>query len=347
MSNDALFPEADPFESGFVNVSENPHHRLYYEQYGNPHGEPVLFVHGGPGGPAGPEAARFFDPARFRVINYHQRGCGKSEPFLSLEQNTTRTQLEDIERLRRALGVTDRMHVFGGSWGSFLSLVYALAFPNAVASLTLRGIFLGRGVDLYDAYQKDAQSVRGGYSGAARIFPEAWEAFVGYIPRPERCRLLEAYYQRIHASGPEQLEAARHWYAWEDAILRLHPQSAEEARAALDKTDDVLCQAIMETHYFRNRCFLSEFGGDNFILTNLDHIARIPVTIAQGLYDQCTPRCMADELVAALNAARTVRGLAPVRYDLTVAGHTMMDPENQAALVRATNALPVLEEALA
>jgi proline iminopeptidase len=347
MPDDTLYPEAAPYNTGHLSVSEAPLHRLYYELYGNPNGEPALFVHGGPGGPAGPEAARFFNPQRFRVINYHQRGCGKSQPFLSLEQNTTRTQVEDITRLRRALGITGKMHVFGGSWGSFLSLVYALSFPDTVASLTLRGIFLGRGVDIYDAYQQDARAARGGYSGAARVFPEAWAEFVGYIPRHERGRLLEAYYTRIHSNGPEQLEAARRWYAWEDAILRLHPQTKEKATQALEETDEVLCMAIMETHYFRNRCFLSEFGGDNFILNNIDRIARVPMTVVQGIYDQCTPRCMADEMVSTLNAARRLKGLEPVHYELTVAGHTMMDAENMAALVHATDALPVVEGVLA
>ena len=347
MTGDTLHPETAPYDTGYLTVSEAPLHRLYYEQYGNPHGEPALFIHGGPGGPAGPEAARFFDPRRFRVINYHQRGCGKSQPFLSLEQNTTSHLIEDIVRLRQALGVIGKMHVFGGSWGSYLSLVYALSFPDTVASLTLRGIFLGRGIDIYDAYQQDARSARGGYSGAARIFPEAWERFVGYIPHDERGRLLEAYYTRIHSRGPEQLEAARHWYAWEDAILRLHPQSEDEAAQALEKTDEVLCMATMETHYFRNRCFLSEFGGDNFILSNIDRIAGTPLTVVQGIYDQCTPRCMADAMVSALNTARKLKGLDRLRYETTIAGHTMMDAENKAALVRATTTLPVTERALA
>ena len=333
-----LYPPIAPYETGYLTVSQAPLHRLYYELYGNPEGEPMLFVHGGPGAAAGPAIARFFDPERFRVINFHQRGCGRSEPFLSVEANTTRDLIEDIVKLRGHLGIGGPMHVFGGSWGSFLSLMYALSHPRTVASLTLRGIFLGRAVDIFVSYQRDAQAPRGQYRGGGQFFPEAWEAFVGFIPPAERSDLFTAYYKRIQSPGPEQLPAARAWYAWEDAILRLRLPAPDEAAANLGAEDDVLAEAVMETHYFRHTCFLGDFGGDDYIL-DVDPIAHIPVTVVQGRYDQCTPRYMADELVTALDAAKAKIGAKPVDYVLTVAGHLAFDEENPEALAEAVRKL--------
>jgi proline iminopeptidase len=336
-----LYPPIAPYETGHLTVSEAPPHRLYYELYGNPDGEPMLFVHGGPGAAAGPAVARFFDPQRFRIINYHQRGSGKSEPFLSVAANTTRELIGDIVKLRAHLGIAGPMHVFGGSWGSFLSLMYALSHTDTVASLILRGIFLGRGVDIFNAYQRDAQVPRGQYRGGGQFFPEAWEAFVGHIPEPERGDIFTAYYKRIQTPGPGQLEAARAWYGWEDTILRLRPQPAEQAAANLAAADDVLAEAVMETHYFRHNCFLGDFGGDDYIL-KVDPIAHIPVTVVQGRYDQCTPRYMADELVAALNAAKGKIGAPPVDYVLTVSGHLAFDEENPEALADAVRKLAAI-----
>ncbi len=338
-----LYPEIAPYASGHVEVSEQPEHRLWYELFGNPDGEPAIFLHGGPGSAAGAEAARFFDPERFRILVYHQRGVGKSQPFLSLADNTTRHLVADIVRLRDALGISGPMHVFGGSWGSFLGLMYALEHPDTVASLTLRGIFLGRGIDLYEAYQKDVDAPGNRYGGPARIFPEAWQKFTAAIPAEARGGMLEAYARRIHGPEPERTEASRAWYGWEDAILRLVPASDEVAAQALQKTDEVLCQGMMETHYFRNTCFLSDYGGDDYILKSVDRLARIPTTIVQGRYDQCTPRYMADELVAALNAARAAASVGPVDYRLTLAGHAMTDEANREALVAATRGLSPLK----
>lgn len=333
-----LYPPITPYETGYLTVSEAPPHRIWYELYGNPQGEPMLFVHGGPGAAAGPAVARFFDPRRFRIVNFHQRGCGRSEPFLSTVANTTRDLIGDIGKLRRYLRITGPMHVFGGSWGSFLSLMYALSQPENVASLTLRGIFLGRGVDIFIAYQRDAEVSRGQYRGGGQFFPEAWEAFVNHIPQEERGDIFIAYHNRIQAPGPHRREAARAWYGWEDRILRLRPLTEDEAAANLAADDDVLAEAVMETHYFRHNCFLGDFGGEDYIL-NVDRIAHIPVAVVQGLYDQCTPRYMADELVAALNAAKAKTGAPPVDYVLTVSGHLAFDEENPQALADAVRKL--------
>ena len=336
-----LYPPIAPYETGHLTVSDAPPHRIWYELYGNPHGEPMLFVHGGPGAAAGPAVARFFDPQRFRIINFHQRGCGRSEPFLSVVANTTGDLIGDIGKLRKHLGIDGPMHVFGGSWGSFLSLMYALSHPEAVASLTLRGIFLGRGVDIFISYQRDAQATRGQYRGGGQFFPEAWEAFVGYIPKAERGDIFTAYYKRIQGPEPERLAAAHAWYGWEDTVLRLRPQTPEQAAANLAASEDVLAEAVMETHYFRHACFLGDFGGDGYIF-DVDRIAHIPVTVVQGLYDQCTPRYMADELVAALNAAKARVGAEPVDYVLTVSGHLAFDEENPEALAAAVKKLAVI-----
>lgn len=334
-----LYPPIEAFDNGWLDVSETPPHRLWYERYGNPAGEPMLFIHGGPGAAAGALIARFFDPKRFHIINYHQRGAGKSQPFLSVEANTTPDLIADVGKLRSHFGIAGPMHVFGGSWGSFLALMYALNHPDTVASLTLRGIFLGRAYDIFVSYQRDAQTPRGDWHGAAALFPDAWQSFVEFIPEAERGDMFNAYYRRIHPDGPQRLEAARHWYRWEDAILRLRPQTGAQADANLAATDDVLAQAVMETHYFRHGCFLDAYGGDDFIL-KVEPIAHIPTAIVQGLYDQCTPRYMADELANALNAARARIGLGPVDYRLTVSGHIAFDAENPIALVEAVQNLP-------
>ena len=336
---DTLYPLIDAYHSGYVTVSEHPRHQLWVEQYGNPDGEPVLFIHGGPGAAGGPIVARFFDPQRFRIINYHQRGAGRSLPFLNLDDNTTPHLIADIITLREKLGITGKMHVFGGSWGSFLGLMYALNHPDTVASLTLRGIFLGRACDIDAAYQRDALAAPDSWHSPALTFPDAWRRFVDFIPPAERGDMFSAYYDRIHTPGPQQLAASREWYRWEDATLRLHPLSQVELDGNLADGDAVMSQVIMETHYFRHGCFLDSYGGDDFIL-KVAPIARIPTTIVQGHYDQCTPRGMADELVAALNAARADIGAEPVDYVLTVAGHIAFDAENPAALADAMRRHP-------
>lgn len=341
MVDEVLYPRLAPYNEGVLVVSEDPPHRLWFAEYGNPEGEPVIFVHGGPGAAIGPDGARFFDPSRYRIVLYHQRGVGKSEPYLSLHDNTTRHLVRDIVKLRQHVGIETPMHVFGGSWGSFLALMYAITHPETVASLTLRGIFLGRDSDLYDAYQRDARAPSDELTGGGRFFPEEWKAFVDYIPAAERGRMLDAYYKRIHHDPSQRLEAARHWYAWEDSLLHLVPEAAEKRAQNLNNTREVMAQSVMETHYFHHHCFLPDYGDDNYILNNAGRIAHLPITVVQGRYDECTPRKMADELVEALNNARAKQNLPPVTYHVTVAAHVMMEPENAAALVRAMDEQPL------
>jgi proline iminopeptidase len=344
---DALYPALKPYRRGYLDVSVQPPHKIYYEEHGDRDGAPVFVLHGGPGAPVGEDAARFFDPDRYRIVIAHQRGTGKSQPFLSLQANTTRDLVNDITALKAHLGITGKIHLFGGSWGSFLALVYAIENSGSVASLVLRGIFLGNREQLYDSYQRDAEREDHALQGAGRFFPEEWRRFIEFIPVDERENLLKAYYRRMHDKDAfdraMQWEAAWQWYTWEDAIIRLHPHGRDERDKDKTNRDSVLSNALLETHYFYHGCFLNPFpGGDNHILTSCDALAPVPIAIIQGRYDMATPRNAADQLVNALNTAKMRQGKNEVSYTITTAGHTMNDEENAQALVRATDAFAVL-----
>ena len=197
-----LYPEIESFASGWMNTDDG--HEIYYEESGNPQGLPVVVLHGGPGGAVNPGMRRFFDPARYRIIMFDQRGCGQSRPNASLENNTTWTLIEDIERLRERCGV-DKWVVFGGSWGSTLSMAYAVTHPERVRALVLRGIFLLTKKELHWFYQE----------GASMIFPDAWERFVAPIPEAERGDLMGAYYKRLIGDDvPEREQCAVAWSSW-------------------------------------------------------------------------------------------------------------------------------------
>ncbi|KZC42278.1 UNVERIFIED_ORG: prolyl aminopeptidase, partial [Rhodanobacter sp. FW104-R5] len=201
----SLYPEIESFDSGFLPVS--PLHTLYYEQSGNPHGKPVVFLHGGPGGGTNPKCRRFFDPAVYRIVLFDQRGCGRSTPHAELADNTTWDLVADIERVRRHLGI-DRWQVFGGSWGSTLALAYAQTHPDKVTELVLRGIFMLRRWELEWFYQK----------GCDALYPDAWETYLAAIPEVERGDLISAYHRRL--TGPDakaRIDAARAWSVWEGA----------------------------------------------------------------------------------------------------------------------------------
>lgn len=338
MLDSHLYPATDAFWAGSVAVS--PQHSIYVEQFGNPKGEPVAMIHGGPGAPYGDEAVRFFDPERYRILIQHQRGCGKSEPFCSLQDNTTDALIADIEAMRGHLGITGPMHIFGGSWGSLMSLLYAIRYPAHVASLTIRGVFLGRPRDLYNAYQRNAECSRRDYVGAAALFPEAWEEFVGFIPANERHAMIDAYYRRIHGFGFDeetQLKAAQHWCKWENATIALYPKLGQALEKTVKEKDELWSTAKLETHYFQNNCFLPT---DNYILEETGRIASLPITIVQGRYDMATPRSMCDELVDAINEARARQKKEQLRPVITTAGHTMTDEDTAIELLRTADTLP-------
>ena len=239
-----LFPEIKPYKRHQIKVSDI--HELYLDESGNPHGIPVLFVHGGPGGACDASSRRFYDPQVFRIITFDQRGCGRSTPHGSLDENTTDHLISDIEKIREHLEI-DQWILFGGSWGSTLSLLYAQAYPERVSALILRGIFLCRQCDL-DWVYKD---------GTNRIFPDYWEDFVKPIAESERGDLVQAYYERL--TGEDELArmaAAKAWAAWEGNCAKLRPSSEFVAR--LTKPHNALALSRIETHYFVNKGFVEE-----------------------------------------------------------------------------------------
>ena len=309
-----LYPAIEPFDSGRLQVS--PIHTLYYEQCGNPHGQPAVFLHGGPGGGLVPEYRQFFDPEAYRVVLFDQRGAGQSTPHASLEANTTWDLVADIERLRLHLGI-DRWLVFGGSWGSTLSLAYAETHPERATALVLRGIFLCRPNEI-DWFYQDHQ-------GASAIFPDVWEEYVRVIPEAERGNMLTAYHRRLMSDDESvRLEAAKAWSIWEGSTSKLYPD-----QKLIDHSAEplfALALARIECHYFVNNAF---FPSDNFLIENVHKIRHIPGVIVQGRYDVVCPAMSAWDLHRAWPEA----GLQIIPD----AGHSATEPGTISALVEATD----------
>lgn len=274
-----VYPEIEVFDSGHLRVSDI--HEVYFEQSGNKNGKPVLFLHGGPGGGTSPSDRRYFDPAVYRIVLMDQRGAGKSKPPAELKDNTTWHLVSDIEKLREHLSI-DKWVVFGGSWGSTLSLVYAETHPDRVKALILRGIFTLRRSEIIWYYQ----------DGASHIFPDHFDKYVEPIPKAERHDIVGAYYRRL--TGPdeaERLKCARHWSLWEMATSRLFIDHNLLKRA--DSDIWALQFARIECHYFVHGGF---FETDSHILDNVDKIRHIPATIVQGRYDVVCPAQTAWDL---------------------------------------------------
>ncbi len=267
-----LYPAIAARRNGRIKVSDL--HEIYFEESGNPDGIPVVVVHGGPGGGSNPMMRRLHDPDRYRIILFDQRGCGRSTPHAELRENTTWDLVADIERLRTHLGIA-QWQLFGGSWGSTLSLVYAIAHPDRVSSLVLRGIFLLQEREIRWFYQ----------DGCGWLFPDAFEKFQAPIPPAERHDLVAAYHRRLTSNDPTtRLVAAKAWSTWEAATLSL-AQNPERVRSfASDQY--ALAFARIECHYFINRGFLER---DDWILANIERIRQIPCTIVHGRYDVVTP----------------------------------------------------------
>jgi len=275
----ALYPSIEPYASGTLAVGGG--HDIYFEQCGNPDGKPALFVHGGPGGGLQPDNRRGFDPAVYRIVLFDQRGCGRSRPHASLDNNTTWHLVADMERLRTELAI-DRWQVFGGSWGSTLSLAYAQAHPERVTELILRGIFMLRRKELHWFYQE----------GAGTIFPDAWEHYLAVIPEDERGDMIAAYYQYLTSDDAAvRMAAARAWAGWEGRTLSLLPDADRVARFEGDEF--AIAFARIECHYFINGGF---FETDGQLLRDIGRIRHIPAVIIQGRYDICTPMMSAWDL---------------------------------------------------
>jgi proline iminopeptidase len=306
------YPPIEPFETGFLAVGDG--HEMYYEQSGNPNGKPALFVHGGPGGGGDINARRFFDPERYRIVVFDQRGSGRSRPHASLEANTTWHLVADMEQLRAHLGL-QRWLVFGGSWGSTLALAYAETHPQSVSELVLRGIFLLRQLELTWFYQ----------FGASLLFPDQWQKFLEPIPPAERHDLLGAFHRRLRSPhAAERLAAARAWSVWEGATSSLLPNPKREDQ--FGAPEFALALARIEAHYFVNRGF---FSYENQLLDGIERIRAIPGVIVHGRYDVVCPIDTAFELHRRWPEAdfRIVRD----------AGHSAFEPGITAELIAATD----------
>ncbi|MBS1985557.1 MAG: prolyl aminopeptidase [Bdellovibrionales bacterium] len=306
------YPPIEPYKTGFLQVSAE--HELYYEESGNPEGQPALFLHGGPGSGTDPSQRRFFDPKHYRIILMDQRGCGKSTPHASLNDNTTWHLVADIEALRNKLKI-DRWLVFGGSWGSTLALAYAQTHPERCTALVLRGIFLCRKKEIRWFYQ----------FGAHHIFPEEWQRYQSVIPPNEREDMVSAYYKRL--TSPDEttrLNAAKGWSRWEASTISLIPNMDLINRF----TGDHMAVAIarIECHYFMNAAF---FKTDNWLIENVDKIRHIPAVIINGRYDAVCPTESAWELHQAWPEAKL--------EVIPDAGHYAGEPGIMDALIRATN----------
>jgi proline iminopeptidase len=307
-----LYPAIDPFDQRMMEVGDG--HRIYVEQCGNPDGIPVVVLHGGPGGGCSPAMRRYFDPSEYRVILFDQRGCGRSRPHASVENNTTWDLVADLERIREALDI-DRWVVFGGSWGATLSLVYAQTHPDRAAYLVLRGVFL--------MSQSELDWFYGG--GAGQFFPDQWAKFTSLVPADEHDDFIEAYHKRLF-SGDMVMETryARAWASWENALASIH----SEGPMGESPADYARAFARLENHYFSNKGFLER---DQQILENVSLISHIPGTVVQGRYDVICPPVSAWKLTQ-----RWSRGELKI---IPMAGHALSEVGISAELVRTTNAI--------
>ena len=305
---DFLYPPVDPFDHRVMDMGDG--HRIYVEQCGNPVGIPVLVLHGGPGGGCSPAMRRYFDPAIYRVVLFDQRGCGRSRPHATVENNTTWHLIKDIEAIRGALGI-DRFIVFGGSW----ALIYAITHPIRVRQLVLRGVFLSTLSELDWFY--------GG--GAGAFFPDLWARFVAPIPEAERDDLIAAYNRRLFSGVvADEFQAARIWANWENALASVH----SDGPLGESPSDYARAFARLENHYFANAGFLE---CDGWILQQKHKIAHIPAVIVQGRYDMICPPISAAKLAQGWQMA--------VLKIIPMAGHALSEPGISEALVEVMDGL--------
>ncbi|BAZ47601.1 prolyl aminopeptidase [Nostoc ellipsosporum NOK] len=307
-----LYPPIAPYLEGSLQVSDL--HTIHYEESGNPQGKPIVLLHGGPGGGCLPIYRQYFNPEKWRLVMFDQRGCGRSTPHAELRENTTWDLVNDIEKLRQHLNI-EKWVVFGGSWGSTLSLAYSQTHPSRCTGLILRGIFMLRQKELRWFYQE----------GASYIFPDAWSEYVKPIPIEERDDMLTAYYQRLTSADAQiQLECARAWSIWEGSTSKLFPDL--EVMQKFGNHQFATAFARIECHYFINKGF---FETEDQLLLNVDRIRHIPAVIVQGRYDVVCPMISAWELHCAWPEAEFI-----VIGD---AGHSMMEPGISSALIAATD----------
>ncbi|QTN37057.1 prolyl aminopeptidase [Cognatishimia activa] len=307
-----LYPLIEPFDQRMMDMGDG--HQIYVEQSGNPNGTPVVVFHGGPGGGCSPTMRRYFDPEVYRVVLFDQRGCGRSKPQASIENNTTWHLIADIERIRAALGI-EKWVVFGGSWGATLALLYAQAHPDRPTALVLRGVFAMTRAELDWFY--------GG--GAAQFFPETWTKFANMIPEDERVDMIAAYHKRLFSGNrTTEVAYARAWAAWENALASVY----SDGSTATPPAEYAHAFSRLENHYFINAGFLEQ---DGQIFENMDRIAHIPGYIVQGRYDMICPPHTAQKIADLWPGAH----LSIIRD----AGHALSEPGISAELVRTMDSL--------
>ena len=303
-----------PIEKNFSEyIKVDDLHEIYFEESGNSNGKPIVFLHGGPGCGTSPDCRRFFDPDFYRIILFDQRGSGKSRPKACLKDNNTDAIISDMEKIRERLNI-DKWIVFGGSWGSTLALSYAIKHPEKVIGLILRGIFLGRQEDIDWIYQE---------GGASNIFPDKWENFISIIPENERKDLIRAYYKRLTGQDEKvKIEAAKAWSIWEGSITTLKP--SEKVTEDFSDEDYAINMASIECHFWVNHMFRENM---NYILDNAHIIKDIPTHIVHGRYDMDCRFIGAYLLSKKLNK---------VNLDITISGHSSMEPEIIDSLIKAS-----------
>lgn len=307
-----LYPAIEPYEEFFLSVSDL--HTIRIEQAGNPRGQPVVFIHGGPGGGIEPVYRQFFNPEKWRIILFDQRGCGKSTPFAELRENTTWDLVADMEKIREKLGIA-KWAVFGGSWGSTLALAYSETHPERCSALFLRGIFLLRQSELEWFYQ----------DGASHIFPDAWEKYLAPIPEAERDNLLAAYHRRLTSDDADtRLDAAKAWSIWEGSTSKLY--QSPEALERFGASQFAEAFARIECHYFINKGFMDS---ETQLIDNIDRIRHIQAVIVQGRYDVVCPMNTAWELHRAWPEADF--------HVIPDAGHSMTEPGIRSKLIDYTD----------
>lgn len=306
-----LYPEIEPYQKAYLAVSEL--HTLYYEQVGNPSGKPVVFLHGGPGSGIDPVHRRFFDPQKYRIVLFDQRGSGRSKPYAELQDNTTDALVADIEKLRQHLQIKNWL-VFGGSWGSTLALSYGIAHPESCTAMILRGIYLSRQQDISWFYQH----------GTHAFFPTQWQAYQNFIPEAERGDLVAAY--RKYLTSPDAAvreQAAQYWTAWESQTMKLVPLTVDEFR----QPQPMEAFARIENHYAYYRGF---FPTDNYLLEQVHKIKHLPCIIIHGRYDMICSVSAAWELAQAWGEQARLS-------IIEAAGHSASEPSILSALVAATD----------
>ena len=310
----ALYPKINPYNTLRLQVSDL--HNIYIEESGNPNGRPVIFLHGGPGGGIESIYRQYFNPEKWRIIMFDQRGCGQSIPHAELRENTTWDLINDIEHIRTELNVSN-WAVFGGSWGSTLALSYAITHPDKCSELILRGIFLLRKKEINWFYQE----------GCSFIYPDAWEKYLSPIPQHERKDLVKAYYNRLTSSDKKiRIEAAKAWSIWEASTSKLI--QTEKALHSFDQDDVAEAFARIECHYFINKAF---FKSDNWILENVHKIESIPMHIVQGRYDVVCPATSAWDLYNQLPESKF--------HLIQDAGHSMLEDGIQKKLIEITDSI--------